>query len=397
MKKRREREAPISDQPIPTTAKPAHAPLIAVAARTPARHKPRTEEHSLRESDSGYRLLFESNACPMYILDDHTLDIIDVNEAALRESEARYHAIFEQAADAIVMFDPKTLAIVDFNDEASRRLGYSRRAFAKLKISDFEVSESTEEVKRHAQNVSMTGVEVFETKHRTKRGDVLDIEIRAKSVCVGGKTLVQGVWRDITARKKADWASQHRLALEELLAAASSRLVNVTMANLDEVVNEVLAEVGRLMGADRCHLFGVADDLATAHNTHEWCAPGIRAQIAGLRNVPTAVFPWMLERLRDGEPLSIPHVADIPPEAAAERQLMEKGQVQSAILVPIRHGGTLTGFIGCDAVRGERHWPDADARFLGIVGECLVDAQVRCQADEAVRSAQRGSGMAGDV
>lgn len=122
----------------------------------------------------------------------------------LRASEAKYRALFEQAADAVVVFDPKTLAILDFNDEACQRLGYTREEFATLKISDFEAIESAEQTIRHSQNVMVNGTEIFETKHRTKNGTLLDIEIRAKAIRLGGAVLIQGVWRDTTERKRAE-------------------------------------------------------------------------------------------------------------------------------------------------------------------------------------------------
>jgi PAS domain S-box-containing protein len=122
----------------------------------------------------------------------------------LRESEERYRAIFEQAADAVVVFDPQTLAIMDFNTEAYRRLGYTRAEFAKLKLSDFEMRESAEEAKRHSQEVAAGGLQIFETAHRTKSGILLDIEVRAKPIHVGDRILIQGVWRNITERKRAE-------------------------------------------------------------------------------------------------------------------------------------------------------------------------------------------------
>ena len=450
------------------------------------------QPEALRDSGSPYRMLFELNPCPMYIIDERTLAFLDVNEAALRlyghsreaflgltvkdirlpedvpavvatirrqyrqrrdnlsptgspregapvfvgewpyvkrdgsrfdaavtvsfihfagrdarlvlvndisarknteialrDSQARYRTLFDQAADAILVFDPETLAILDFNDEACRHLGYSRKAFAKRKISDFELIESAAEIKRRVRSLTTERVEVFETKQRARNGAVLDIEVRTKALYMGGKRLIHGVWRDITARKQAEAALQHRLAAEHLLATVSTTLVNVSAANMDATVNEVLAAVGHLMVADRCYLFQVAADLSVAGNTHEWCASGIRAQICDLQNLPSATFQWMLARLRDGEPLSIPHVADIPPEAEAERQLMERGQVQSLMLVPIRHSGQLTGFIGCDAVRGERYWADTDVRLLRIVGELFAAAQIRCRTEEALLNAAR--------
>lgn len=197
-----------------------------------------------------------------------------------------------------------------------------------------------------------------------------------------------GIGIDIRERKQAERSLQYRLALERLLADISSRLVNASSAEVNTVIHNALADLGRLMQADRCYLFSVTSDLALAHNTHEWCAPGIRAQIAEFQNVPVASFPWLLKQLSDGEPLQITQTADLPSEAAEVRRLLEQGQVQSVILVPIRHGGKLTGLIGCDAVRTARCWPDEDIRLLRTVGEILIGAQVRCRAEEALRQSE---------
>ena len=76
-----------------------------------------------------------------------------------------------------------------------------------------------------------------------------------------------------------------------------------------------------------------------------------------MRDIPTAAFPWMLERMRGGEPLSISCAADLPPEAAAERRLLANGHTQSAILMPLRHAGALSGLIGADAMRARGGGP----------------------------------------
>lgn len=182
---------------------------------------------------------------------------------------------------------------------------------------------------------------------------------------------------------------RYQLELEHLVASASSRLANVANADLDTAVNQVLADAGSFMGADRSYLFHIDDHLTVIDNTHEWCAPGIHSQIADLRNIPTTGFRWMLERLRGGDPLCLPHVEDLPPEAAAERQLMAQGHVQSVILVPARHGGRFTGLIGCDAVRGERRWSDLDVRLLRLLGEDIAGALARCRNDEVLRRMAR--------
>lgn len=127
-------------------------------------------------------------------------------EEALREAKERYHAIFEQAADSIVLIDTETGALVEFNDRAYQNLGYSRKEFQKLKISDFEVIESAEEVAKRIEKIIKQGSDVFETKHRTKGGEIRDIQVSARAICIGGRDFIQGIWRDITERKQAEEA-----------------------------------------------------------------------------------------------------------------------------------------------------------------------------------------------
>ncbi len=125
-------------------------------------------------------------------------------EQILRESEERYRAIFEQAVDSIVLIDSKTGAMVDFNDRAHQTLGYTREEFRKLKISDFEIVESPEEVARHTEKIVRNGSDTFETRHRTKDGRIRDMLINAKAISIGGKEFIQSIWHDVTTRKRAE-------------------------------------------------------------------------------------------------------------------------------------------------------------------------------------------------
>lgn len=120
---------------------------------------------------------------------------------SLRESEARYRSLFEQAGDSIVVFDQKTTAFLDFNDNACHRLGYTREEFSKLKLTDLEIGETPPQVRRHIRRIVAEGDPIFETRHRAKNGEVLDVEIRPKAMVIAGKIVIQAIWHDITTRK----------------------------------------------------------------------------------------------------------------------------------------------------------------------------------------------------
>lgn len=127
-------------------------------------------------------------------------------EESLRESEERYRIFFEQAADSIVLVDAGTGELVQFNERAYENLGYVQEEFQELKIPDFEVTESEEEVVKHIERVVREGGHVFETKHMTKGGDIRDIMVNARTISIGGRNFIHSIWRDITDQKRTEQA-----------------------------------------------------------------------------------------------------------------------------------------------------------------------------------------------
>ncbi len=105
-----------------------------------------------------------------------------------------------------MLTDAETGELVEFNDRAHKNLGYTREEFRNLKIPDFDAIESAEEAKRHLEYIIRTGLDSFETKHRTKEGEIRNIQISSRAISIHDKDFVQSIWHDITDRKKAEEA-----------------------------------------------------------------------------------------------------------------------------------------------------------------------------------------------
>lgn len=120
------------------------------------------------------------------------------------ETEDKYRAIFEQAGDAIVLVDTNDGSIIDSNTTAYTNLGYTREEFLKLKIPDIEEIESEKEVFAHIKKVLENGQDIFETKHRTKNGEIRDIRCNLRIIRVRGHRYIQGIWSDITEQKQVE-------------------------------------------------------------------------------------------------------------------------------------------------------------------------------------------------
>ncbi len=169
-------------------------------------------------------------------------------EEAARESGERYHAIFEQAPDSIVLVDTETGALVEFNDRAHESLGYTREEFEKLKIPDFEVIESADEVAKHIERITREGTDIFETKHRKKDGEIRDILVSGKALSIGGRGYLQSIWSDITELKRAEEALE--LRVEQLAALSRASQVVTASLELDQVLAEIVSLAGRVVASD---------------------------------------------------------------------------------------------------------------------------------------------------
>lgn len=125
-------------------------------------------------------------------------------EKALRDYDERYHAVFIQSPFGILIVDPNTAMPVEFNDAACRQLGYTSDEFAKLRVSDYEAMKKPEEIEKHIKKLLLEMSDEFETKHRTKTGEIRDVIVSAQVIEIQGRPYIYYIHRDVTESKKAD-------------------------------------------------------------------------------------------------------------------------------------------------------------------------------------------------
>jgi len=197
----------------------------------------------------------DDQRCAVVALDDITSR--KEAEAAVLASEERYRIIFEEAANSIVIHDGPRGEILDFNTKAHETLGYSREEFKKLCIADFEASESPQEVAKHIEKVMREGAGSFETKHKTKTGDMLDIRVTCKVISIGGKKLLQSIWNDVTAQKNVERKLQETMELKSQFISTVSHELRTPLTCIKEAVEVVLEGVTGQINDKQRHFLGI--------------------------------------------------------------------------------------------------------------------------------------------
>ena len=165
-------------------------------------------------------------------------------ETKIEEDAKRYHALFDQAPLGVLIIDPQTARPVEFNELAHQQLGYTREEFAKLGIYDYKACENQNETKANIEKVLQEGKVEFETKHRTKTGEIRDVIVTSQTIELSGKTFLHSTYRDVTKAKEMEIALMQSETMYRLLVElAQEGIWALDKDNVTVYVNPLIAKM----------------------------------------------------------------------------------------------------------------------------------------------------------
>jgi PAS domain S-box-containing protein len=187
-------------------------------------------------------------------------------EEQLRKAEEKYRTQFEGALDAIFVADGESGILIDCNPaatklvgrEKSELIGQHQRILHPPEIIEGEFS------KTFKQHLGEKQGQILETQVITKTGEIKDAAIMASLLEIGGKKVMQGIFRDITDSKKA----------QEALKESEQRLSIVLNSILTGVVL-IDAETHRIVDANplAAKLIGLPKEEIVGKVCHEFICP----------------------------------------------------------------------------------------------------------------------------
>ena len=148
--------------------------------------------------------------------------------SARLDYEEHLRALLDSSVDGVHILDLDG-AVVEFSPSFAVMLGYSRDEIKALNVADIVPDKSASELKARFREVAESGeAVVFETRHRRKDGSILDVEISARAVTLGGKTYLHSSSRDIGERvrmqRRLEEKQQRLHEANDRLEAAERRL-----------------------------------------------------------------------------------------------------------------------------------------------------------------------------
>ncbi len=290
-------------------------------------------------------------------------------------SKGFFQSLIDSVPDAVYVHDASG-RIVEANPAACRQTGYDHDRLCRMSLEDLNPFRPLKDILGIIRDVVDSDLpnRVFIGHHRRADGSDFPVEINLTPIKHDGQQLFVAAVRDISERLKLEQSIQDRIAFDRLLLDISTRLVNLQPSRIDEVINGLLADIGRFFDSGRTYVFSIDIENRRFSNTHEWHAEGVAPEIDNLQNVSFDDFPWLIERILRNEVAHIPDVAVLPDEVAHERVEYQRQRIRSLVIVPLVRAGKPKGLFGLDAIWEKRYWSEDLRDNLRLLGQLLVSA-----------------------
>jgi two-component system cell cycle sensor histidine kinase/response regulator CckA len=320
-------------------------------------------------------------------LKELTADDLRKSQEALRDSEEKYRLLIENQTDLVVKVDMEG-KFQFISPSYCEMFGRTNEELIGKKFMPYVHEDDRDSTAKAMEALYHPPYTAYmEQRAMTKDGwkwfSWMDTGILDENKNV---VAIIGVGRDITERKQAEVALVTKVSLERILSEASRRFL--TLNELDNSINACLADIGRFCAAGRAYLFQFTSDGATMNNTHEWCAPGIKPEIENLQGLPLKMFPWWMKLLIAGRNIHVKNVAELSPEARAEKEILEAQNTKSVLVVPFLVENRLAGFLGFDNVASTKDWGEKELVPLRTLAEIIGTAVTRKHAEQALMESE---------
>ena len=174
---------------------------------------------------------------------------------------------------------------------------------------------------------------------------------------------------------------------DTLLAALSSRFVNLPPGDVDGAIDDALRLICEPLGVDFAALWEwPADESRILTLTHCYIAEGGPPAASHQREEH---FPWVRQQVQAGLTVALSSIEDLPAEAAVDRANGERLHIKSALGIPLSVGGSPpTGILGFNTVRAPRVWSDDLVEQLQLVAQVFANALARKRHDLSLRKSE---------
>ena len=264
----------------------------------------------------------------------------DAAARAQLRAERRYETIFEDSPQPLWVHDPASHRFLLVNEATVRQYGWSREEFMASSVEALAAGEQPVLPPADSDHTITHGAEPFETRHRTRDGRSLDVEVWTCAIDLEGRPAALVFAIDVTARRALG------RAVLEAITGEQRRIGQEMHDGLGQELTGLALMLRALATqAERAGL-AMARDIANAAEMVSGCIESTRRIVRGLSplsdsdgNLQNALETLAESSSRSGTLVSFSPRLDAPLTLALEPRAHLLRIAQEAVQNALKHSG----------------------------------------------------------
>ena len=179
-----------------------------------------------------------------------------------------------------------------------------------------------------------------------------------------------------------------RVKLESFIGDAASLLLSARGGNARAAIEKVLEGAARFARVDRAMLVLFTAEETVVGSVYEWYEEDLYPLETEYSGLHANALPWLLSRIKEGEPVCLKNIADLPKGAEREKELWTRQRLESLIAAPVLLHSLPGGWLAFGTVGRQRLWLGEDLRLARIVAQDFAGLLTRIQAEGAVAESE---------
>jgi len=164
-------------------------------------------------------------------------------DVRLRETESRYRVVFDSAPYGIVIADPVTRKFLAANKAFLQMIGVARDELQNLGVEDIHPAESLPDILAKFDKIAAGEIRSVENiPVKPRKGKVFYVDISAHVAPYGGRKALAALFRDVTARKEAEAMCSEAAAR---FSALTQHLIELQETERRRLAGELHDELGQ--------------------------------------------------------------------------------------------------------------------------------------------------------
>lgn len=180
----------------------------------------------------------------------------------------------------------------------------------------------------------------------------------------------------------------NRSGLEELLVEISTLFINLPVDQIDSEIENAQYRICELLDIDRSSLWQIQEQEPEMTLLTHFSQPSDGPEPPARLNL-NEFWPWLMQKMMDGETFNMQKLTDLPAEASRDRESFALYRTKSGVYIPLSIGEEkVFGVLSFPVLGEERAWTDSVIRGFTLLAQMFSNVLVRKKTEIALRESQ---------